>query len=69
MGKKVIYVDFKAASKKNYPNHNLKTDEMQIVSHKKPHTGTFLSMLKNLICRFRSKKSSKNSSIKYKYWL
>lgn len=69
MSKKVIYVDFKTASKKNHSNHNSKNDEMQIVSHKKPNMGTFLSMLKNLIYRFKSKKSCKNSSIKYKYWL
>jgi len=69
MDKKVIYVDFKAASKKNHSNHNPKTDEMQIVFHQKPHKVTFLSMLKNLLSRFRSKKLSKSSSIKYKYWL
>lgn len=69
MGKKVIYVDFKAASKMNHYNNNFKNDEIQIVSNKKPNMWTFLSMLKNLIYRFKSKKSRKNSSIKYKYWL
>lgn len=69
MEKKVIYVDFKTASKKSKHKTTPKDDLVKIIPESKPYKQTFITRLKNFLYYFINRKSNKNLNLKYKHWL
>lgn len=69
MEKKVIYVDFKAASRKYKHKNDSKVDQVKIVKQQKSYVQLLIFKLKKILSIFSKHKSNNNEDPRYKHWL
>lgn len=69
MNKKVIYVDFKAASKSSNSNDAFNTKDPFPIPKKKSFTTKIFEQFKKLLNIFKKDKSFNNDLSRHKHWL
>lgn len=69
MDKKVIYVDFKTASKKSRHANTLSNRELSLVQKKKSFMQKIFEKLKSIVNRLRKNKKLNTDVIHRKHWL
>ncbi|QGU93852.1 hypothetical protein GOM49_00775 [Clostridium bovifaecis] len=69
MEEKVIYVDFKSASKKSKHKNKYKNNDTKPPTQKKSFPNLVMRKIKNIFNRLFRRKSKNNAPLKYKHWL
>lgn len=69
MSGKIIYVDFKSASKKSKLKKNLKNNNSHPDAHKDNFIKAIYNKIKHAFYKFFKRDSNDNDSDKYKHWL
>lgn len=66
---KVIYVDFKSASKKSKDKNKYKSNHPLPLNEKRSYASLISEKLKSLFSRLLRKRSRNSEPLKYKHWL
>lgn len=69
MEEKVIYVDFKSASKKSKHKSKYKNNDPQPPKQKKSFANLVVAKVKNIFYKVFRRKYKNNAPLKYKHWL